>query len=677
MKTIFRLQFLFCLGFFSSPVFSQQGMWTWISGTDVVGDPGVYGTQGIPSVSNYPPGLYEYSEWKDLQGNFWLYGGWDPGYSDLWKYNPLTNEWTWVKGNGSTFQAPVYGTLGVPDPANTPGERSYCAVSWVDVNGNLWLFGGSTTRNDLWKYDISTNEWTWTSGSNLLNSSAVFGTKGVPSAANVPGATNESCSAWTDSLNNLWMFGGGDYNYDNRNDLWRYSITTNEWTWMSGSGLPNTADVYGTKGIPSATNCPGGRTSYAKWKDPTGNFWLMGGAQYPQLKDDVWKFDPGTNQWTWMAGTNAWDDPGVYQTTCTLDSINRPGSRLEHRSTVQDNCGRFWLFGGMTPNSTFLNDLWVFDHNQAKWMWVSGTNTPNQPNNYGIMGVPAATNSPASRWGSISWWGDDDKFYLFGGNNNNVGPNFGDLWVYTPDNNCTPDCNALPIAIFSAPNHICPGSCINFNNISLNASSYLWIFTGASISVSTDENPQNVCYNTPGNYGVTLIATNVNGSDTITLANYIAVYPFPPAQGISQGGDTLYANQGAVTYQWYYNNVLINGATNYFYVASQSGNYNVVCTDVNDCEVEAAIFDVTAAVQSPGENNMITIHPNPVKNELVIEPGKFVVRDVRIISATGKVVMDFSYTNPSIDVSSLSAGFYFIEFRNNESLFRSSFLKEN
>ena len=67
----------------------------------------------------------------------------------------------------------------------------------------------------------------------------------------------------------------------------------------------------------------------------------------------------------------------------------------------------------------------------------------------------------------------------------------------------------------------------------------------------------------------------------------------------------------------------------------------------------------------------------PVKNELVIGPGKFVISDVRIISSTGKVIMDFAYSTPYIDVSSLSAGYYFIEFRNNVEVFRSSFLKEN
>src|SRR5689334_1296619 len=153
MKQIF-LCLLFTFSFKIS--FSQGGVWTWISGDSAINGPGIYGTQGIPSVNNHPPPLYEYSEWKDLQGNFWVYGGWDPQYNDLWKYNPITNEWTWVKGDQTGNLPPVYGTQGVPNGANNPGRRPACSATWVDSTGDLWLFGGDN-RNDLWRYSIGTN----------------------------------------------------------------------------------------------------------------------------------------------------------------------------------------------------------------------------------------------------------------------------------------------------------------------------------------------------------------------------------------------------------------------------------------------------------------------------------------------------------------------------------------
>ena len=87
---------------------------------------------------------------------------------------------------------------------------------------------------------------------------------------------------------------------------------------------------------------------------------------------------------------------------------------------------------------------------------------------------------------------------------------------------------SIPAAAFSAPNHICPGTCTDFINLSQNATSFQWTFAGAIPSTSTDVNPLNICYNTPGSYDISLIATGAGGSDTLTLNNYITVFPSPP-----------------------------------------------------------------------------------------------------------------------------------------------------
>ena len=69
--------------------------------------------------------------------------GTDGDLNDLWEFNPSTNEWTWMGGSSTPCcNAPgVYGTLGVPAPANIPGGR-FAPSIWTDLNGNLWLFGG-------------------------------------------------------------------------------------------------------------------------------------------------------------------------------------------------------------------------------------------------------------------------------------------------------------------------------------------------------------------------------------------------------------------------------------------------------------------------------------------------------------------------------------------------------
>ena len=153
------------------------------------------------------------------------------------------------------------------------------------------------------------------------------------------------------------------------------------------------------------------------------------------------------------------------------------------------------------------------------------------------------------------------------------------LYTIAELNPSIPPCAGSTIsALFTAPNHICPGTCTDFTNLSTNGTSYLWTFAGANPGSSTDVNPATICYNTPGNYPVILIVTNAFSSDTLMLNNYITVYPYPAPQGISQNGDTLIANAGAVSYQWYHDGLLIPGATEYYYVLTEGGNYNVVAT---------------------------------------------------------------------------------------------------
>jgi hypothetical protein len=135
-----------------------------------------------------------------------------------------------MSGSDVINQNGVYGTKGTPDPANVPGSR-LGAVSWTDPSGNFWLFGGygypasgsDGYLNDLWRWD-GTN-WTWMSGSDVVDQNGVYGTKGTPDPANVPGSRRDAVS-WIDSSGNFWLFGGGGYPASGSNgwlnDLWRF-----------------------------------------------------------------------------------------------------------------------------------------------------------------------------------------------------------------------------------------------------------------------------------------------------------------------------------------------------------------------------------------------------------------------------------------------------------------------
>jgi N-acetylneuraminic acid mutarotase len=405
------------------------------------------------------------------------------GFSQLTAAQIATqNEWIWMGGSsasGGTSDlgpAGVYGTLGMPAAANIPGIR-WGASDWTDSSGNFWLFGGHGVDgsgtygflNDLWKFNPSTGEWTWMSGSNTLSGSGycyidcglfgVYGTLGTAAPGNVPGG-RATAASWRDSGGNLLLFGGYGFGATGTgpdgelNDLWMYNPTTNEWTWMGGNtsdgnnsaiGIPG---VYGTLGTPAAGNLPGGRENASSATDGNGNFWLFGGNGYDSagacgILNDLWEFNSSSHEWTWMSGANTapvdcTGQPGVYGTLGTPAAGNVPGGREGAASWI-DESGNFWLFGGYGVPANgygdYLNDLWKFDPSSMEWTWMSGSSTfdpdcppldangimiPCQytfgrPGMYGDLGTPSAGNVPSSRWAAASWTDNSGNFWLLGG----------------------------------------------------------------------------------------------------------------------------------------------------------------------------------------------------------------------------------------------------------------------
>jgi N-acetylneuraminic acid mutarotase len=394
-----------------------------------------------------------------------------------------TGEWTWMGGssvltqndNGEKGQPGVYGTQGQPSAASIPGGR-LGAVTWTDKDGNFWLFGGAGLDsaetfgflNDLWEFDPSSKEWTWVSGSNTIAAfnggrPGIYGQQGTPAATNTPGGRSGALGS-TDANGNLWLFGGAGFDAagtnGNLNDLWEFSPSSREWTWVGGSsnlGVNGTvAGVYGTLGSLTAGSFPGSRNNGAAWTSKDGSLWLFGGyggsipGQFGPL-NDLWRYVPSTNQWAWMGGSSTTLQPGVYGQLSTPTPGNVPGAR-EGAGAWVDIDGNFWLFGGTgfalvgtADAEGDLNDLWKFDPTTTEWAWMSGSNTlPNScpaggicnwPGVYGTLGTAAAENTPGSRASTVTWTDRDGTLWLFGANGsdaNNVPGILNDFWKFDP-----------------------------------------------------------------------------------------------------------------------------------------------------------------------------------------------------------------------------------------------------
>ncbi len=462
------------------PATDGQGEWTWVAGLP---DLGVYGTEGTASVGNGPGARAEANSWTDAMGNFWLFGGSayeSTGligpFDDLWEYSPSSGEWTWESGSDVVdTSAAVYGTRGIGSISNTPGSRVQ-AYTWVDASGNLWMFGGggydSTGTpgdlNDIWEYSPNSSEWTWVGGSNLANVSGVYGTMGSRLANATPGA--RCCgSVWTDSSGNVWIFGGIGYDstgaMGDLNDLWEYSPSSGQWTWVSGSNVIDATGVYGTAGSASADTVPGARDGASSWIDSLGNLWLFGGENPISLTEfnDLWRYSPSSGQWTWMSGAGWQYSPsskqwtwmsgsdvagvtGMYGTMGVASASTLPAAR-DGASSWSDSSGNLWLFGGgVTATITnAFNDIWEYSPSSGEWTWVGGADVANADAVYGSPGSASPDITPgalshASNWTDSS--GDEWIFGGFGGSGTDGGIGgtsglgyggvFNDLWRWSP-----------------------------------------------------------------------------------------------------------------------------------------------------------------------------------------------------------------------------------------------------
>lgn len=81
----------------------------------------------------------------------------------------------------------------------------------------------------------------------------------------------------------------------------------------------------------------------------------------------------------------------------------------------------------------------------------------------------------------------------------------------------------VPTANFEADEVLIPvGETVNFDDLTLGLpDGWDWTFTGGIPGSSTDQNPQDILYETEGTFDVQLIASNNLGSDTIIKENYI------------------------------------------------------------------------------------------------------------------------------------------------------------
>lgn len=228
---------------------------------------------------------------------------------------------------------------------------------------------------------------------------------------------------------------------------------------------------------------------------------------------------------------------------------------------------------------------------------------------------------------------------------------------------CCPLPAAAPTADFNmSTDTLCAGECVDLSDLSTNSpTSWNWTLSGSTTATSTMQNPT-VCYNTPGSYNITLVATNAIGSGTVTKSIYV-----PNVNtGVSVVGYTMTSATTGGSYQWINctSGAPVAGATGMSYTATSNGLYAVVVTKDN-CSDTSNCTNITGiGVEQLFLEENISMYPNPTNGLVTIEDKGLLMKGgtVTLQNALGETIQQVNIqgTRTLVDLGALSKGVYII-----------------
>jgi hypothetical protein len=423
---------------------------------------------------------------------------------------------------------------------------------------------------------------------------------------------------------------------------------------------------------------PDGNVLIIAWESKSASQSTQAGSRYSHIMwpDKIIEVEPsGTNGgnivWEWHAWDHlvqdydaSKDNYGVVADHPELLDINYANSQQTKDWMHVNGIDYNEELDQIVFSSHFLNELYVIDHSTttAEAAGHTGGNSGKGGDFLYRWGNPVAYDAGGTTIFHVvhdAHWvppGCPNANYLVGFNNNGVSNNQSSIdlisppydgynYLHTPGSAYAPSTYTM--------RHACNGHTQDVGSSQQLPNGNMLISVTQSGLVYEINSSQTLLWSKTINGGV----PNARRYTRCYVENTI-----PPSPTITQQGDTLYAGDG-ISYRWFLNDNLIQGASASFLVPEQTGSYQVAVTDLNGCESglsEPYYFEITGITDHQVNVNL-TVYPTPTDGIITlggkISPDDLLV--IRIYDRSGRIVFQ-AKPAPTLDLSCLGNGIYFL-----------------
>ncbi|MEZ5031612.1 MAG: PQQ-dependent sugar dehydrogenase [Saprospiraceae bacterium] len=133
-----------------------------------------------------------------------------------------------------------------------------------------------------------------------------------------------------------------------------------------------------------------------------------------------------------------------------------------------------------------------------------------------------------------------------------------------------------------------------------------------------------------------IVVTDCNGC-TLELDAEV-VTPDQVPYGMTLQGDTLLADEGYLTYDWYLADTLIGTTTEPWWLAGYSGTYYVIARGTDDCPRLSNTIEVQLSGLTWTDRTGMSIFPNPVADRMTIRAGRDLDGELILLDVTGREI---------------------------------------